>query len=164
MIIWLKIEGKDLEFDFYKISNDFSFRRNFDKMAFLAFCLAIIEIGSDFWSSYNLINGNYYVKTVENILDEVIEQCELKKTRGEDVENRVEHNYQCGECGKCYNNRDESEVHILRATFLKSGINDQMLGRNYTDGKFSYADFGIRCSIVLTYCVQKLCNSLYFLP
>ena len=81
MIFWLKIEDKEeyLEFDFSKFSNDFSFRRNFDKMAFLAFCLAIIEIGSDFWSSYNFINGNYYVKTVENIMDEAVTSFQCRK-------------------------------------------------------------------------------------
>ena len=49
MIFRLKIKDKE-EFDFSKFSNDFSFKRTFDKMAFLAFCLAMIEIGSDFWS------------------------------------------------------------------------------------------------------------------
>ena len=81
MIFRLKIEDKEeyLEFDFSKFSNDFSFRRTFDKMAFLAFCLAMIEFRSDFWSSHNFINGNYYVKTVENIMDEAVTSFQCRK-------------------------------------------------------------------------------------
>ena len=81
MIFRLKIKDKEeyLEFDFSKFSNDFAFKRTFDKMAFLAFCLAMIEIGSDFWSSYNLINGSYYVKTVENIMDEAVTSFQCRK-------------------------------------------------------------------------------------
>ena len=81
MIFRLKTnrKGKYLEFDFSKFGNDFSFRKTFDKMAFLAFCLAMIEIGSDFWSSYNFISGNYYVKTVENIMDEAVTSFQCRK-------------------------------------------------------------------------------------
>ena len=108
MIFRLKIKGKEelsriLEFDFSKISNDFSFRRTFDKMAFLAFCFAMIEIGSDFWSSYNFINGNYYVKTVENIMDEAVTSFQCRKIQTtyvynyETNSNETTHTFRCFE-------------------------------------------------------------------
>ena len=105
MIFRLKIKDKEecVEFEFSKFCNDFSFKRTFDKMAFLAFCLAMIEIGSDFWSSSNFINGNYYVKTVENIMDEAVTSFQCRKIQTiftynyETNSNGTMHTFQCFE-------------------------------------------------------------------
>ena len=62
-----------------KFKNEFSFKRSFDKMAFLGFCLYLWEIGSDAWLSYNFIHGANYTKTVHHINDTAVIDTELIK-------------------------------------------------------------------------------------
>ena len=52
-----------------KFKNEFSFKRSFDMVAFLGFCLYLWEIGSDAWLSYNFIHGANYTKIVHSIND-----------------------------------------------------------------------------------------------
>ena len=62
-----------------KFKNEFSFKRSFDMVAFLGFCLYLWEIGSDAWLSYNFIHGANYTKTVHSINDTAVIDTESIK-------------------------------------------------------------------------------------
>ena len=151
MIFWLKIEDKEeyLEFDFSKFSNDFSFKRAFDKMAFLAFCLAMIEIGSDFWSSYNFINGNYYVKTVENIMDEAVTSFQCRK-----IQTTYTYNYET---------KSNGTIHTFRC-FEKDPIWGAVTLAIIPFGSLNFCVFLKPVMVGFENAIWKFIQTLVFLP
>ena len=77
------------------------------------FCLAMIEIGSDFWSSYNFISGNYYVKTVEHIMDEAVTSFQCRKNQTTNI-----YNYERNSNGTMYTFRCFEKDPIWEAVTL----------------------------------------------
>ena len=80
----LESEEKDWKFIFHKNNplgnpittslnlTKFSFRKVFEKAAFVGFCLGVYEVVSDCLTSSKFILGDYYLKTVYNKSDPAV--------------------------------------------------------------------------------------------
>ena len=52
--------------------NRISFRNTFNKMACLGFFLSLLNIGTDYFSSYSFIHGSNYTKTVDDVNNKAV--------------------------------------------------------------------------------------------
>ena len=52
--------------------NSFSFKKCFNMMACVGFCLSLFNIGSDYFLSYSFIFGTNYTKTVDDVMDKAV--------------------------------------------------------------------------------------------
>ena len=61
------LSGLFLKLNLTKLWNSFSFKKCFNKMAFVGFFLSLFNIGSDYFLSYSFIFGANYTKTVDDV-------------------------------------------------------------------------------------------------